>query len=409
MNSKQQDWIHAVEELLTESRKIPMWGKTPFIDFHKLSMQIAKAMNMPSFHVTQGTPSWVDASVLKEKEKTTSSIFISLSHLEGHIVWMMSEKERSLLCYHLLLSQGIKGALSKSFQEGFYQYLLVEALHNFDACHFFDDVHPSFKEGSIANESYCLIAINIKVKEISFTAHIAISSTLQRSLIRHYQNTLRPMTDSPLSKDLKLTMNLQVGSVTLTTKQWRSLDVGDFILLDHCSYDPIEQKGSVILLLNDTPILRGRLKKNTVKIQDFAFYYEEKQSMTDENQPFDESFSPDELSEEKIPEDTSNDEALFSEEESVNDQHMWSEEAAQKGSMEKIISSREIPLTLTVEVDRLHMTLGKLLELSPGNVLELSVRPEQGVSVMVGGKKVAHGEIVKIGDALGLKILKIAH
>ncbi|NDE82905.1 MAG: YscQ/HrcQ family type III secretion apparatus protein, partial [Chlamydiia bacterium] len=49
----------------------------------------------------------------------------------------------------------------------------------------------------------------------------------------------------------------------------------------------------------------------------------------------------------------------------------------------------------------------QLLELRPGNVLDLQVKPEQGVYVTVGGKRIARGELIKLGDVLGLKILKI--
>ena len=86
---------------------------------------------------------------------------------------------------------------------------------------------------------------------------------------------------------------------------------------------------------------------------------------------------------------------------------LHSEEPGTNATTEKLISSQKIPLTLVIEVDRIRMSLDKLLQLAPGNVLDLSVRPEQGVYVTIGGKKVAHGEIIKLGDALGLKILQL--
>jgi flagellar motor switch protein FliN/FliY len=53
------------------------------------------------------------------------------------------------------------------------------------------------------------------------------------------------------------------------------------------------------------------------------------------------------------------------------------------------------------------MNLEKLLQLQPGNVLDLNVRPEQGVSVTLNGKRVARAELVKLGDVLGIKILHL--
>jgi len=45
-------------------------------------------------------------------------------------------------------------------------------------------------------------------------------------------------------------------------------------------------------------------------------------------------------------------------------------------------------------------------ELSPGNVIELGVQPEQGVSLVIDGKVVGRGELLQVGDILGVKILE---
>ena len=60
-----------------------------------------------------------------------------------------------------------------------------------------------------------------------------------------------------------------------------------------------------------------------------------------------------------------------------------------------------------MEIGRLKINLDKLLHLKPGNVLELSVRPEQGVDLSIGGKKMAKAELIKLGDVLGVKILHL--
>ena len=75
--------------------------------------------------------------------------------------------------------------------------------------------------------------------------------------------------------------------------------------------------------------------------------------------------------------------------------------------MEKMISAHDIPVILTVEVARLRMSVEKLLQIKPGNTLELATHPEQGVDLSINGKRIAKGELVKIGEALGVKILQI--
>lgn len=408
MNTKKEEWIKTLHHVLEESKQIPMWGKAPSIDLKKISSSLSQSMKIPALSAQADAPTWIDADTMKRQIQNKSSSFFQLSHLPGQLIWIMSEQEQKLLSYHLLSSQGIKGALSTSFQQGFYKYLLMQAMHHFDESRCLGDLHPSMTNGSVEDDNFCLFPVRIHVKDMSFSAQMAVSSSLQKSLQRHYNETPISLADGQFPSDLELSIALQVGRVTLSVKQLRSVKTGDFIILDHCSYDPILQKGSVTLLLEQTPILHGKLKKSSIKIQDFAYYYEEEKSMTDQDKSFDDSFSPDDLSEKENPEEFSGAESFLGEEEEETKEHMWSEGAPQKGSLEKMIPTNEIPLTLTIEVDRMRMSLGKLLELSPGNILELSARPEQGVSVTVGGKKIAHGEIVKIGDALGLKILKIA-
>ena len=106
-----------------------------------------------------------------------------------------------------------------------------------------------------------------------------------------------------------------------------------------------------------------------------------------------EHFEPEDLSSTEIEEETPNEE-----------EHLW---ATHSNSVEKLISPQEIPLTLSVEVARLQISLEKLLQLSPGNILELPTRPEQGVDVVIEGKKVAKAELIKLGEMLGIKILKL--
>ena len=108
----------------------------------------------------------------------------------------------------------------------------------------------------------------------------------------------------------------------------------------------------------------------------------------------------------KKPEDEEQPEfdAFSSNESETDENHLWT---AENGNVEKIFSTEEIPLMLSVEVGKLQINLEKLLQLSPGNVLELPVRPEQGVDLMLHGKKVAKAELIKIGEMLGVRILQL--
>jgi flagellar motor switch protein FliN len=69
------------------------------------------------------------------------------------------------------------------------------------------------------------------------------------------------------------------------------------------------------------------------------------------------------------------------------------------------VPPKDIPMTITVEAGRLEMSAEKLIALRPGNMLELPSRPETGVSLVVNGKRVGKGELIRIGETLGVRIL----
>jgi len=53
------------------------------------------------------------------------------------------------------------------------------------------------------------------------------------------------------------------------------------------------------------------------------------------------------------------------------------------------------------------MTVQTLLDLNPGNLLELDVHPESGVDLVVNGSRIGKGELLQIGDTLGVRILEL--
>lgn len=67
----------------------------------------------------------------------------------------------------------------------------------------------------------------------------------------------------------------------------------------------------------------------------------------------------------------------------------------------------EIPLSVVVEVGRLRMSMQTLMDLKPGNLVELDVMPESGIDLVVNGSRVAKGELLQVGDNLGIRILEL--
>jgi flagellar motor switch protein FliN/FliY len=67
----------------------------------------------------------------------------------------------------------------------------------------------------------------------------------------------------------------------------------------------------------------------------------------------------------------------------------------------------DVPVTLSLEVGRTEMSVGKLLRLSQGAVVELDRNAGEPLDVMVNGALVAHGEIVVINDKFGIRLIDV--
>ncbi|RSC26952.1 YscQ/HrcQ family type III secretion apparatus protein [Pseudomonas putida] len=68
----------------------------------------------------------------------------------------------------------------------------------------------------------------------------------------------------------------------------------------------------------------------------------------------------------------------------------------------------ELQLKLVCQVGSVELSLAQLRELGVGSVLELAPRMHEGVDLMINGRRVGQGQLVKIGDGLGVRLLSFA-
>jgi len=74
---------------------------------------------------------------------------------------------------------------------------------------------------------------------------------------------------------------------------------------------------------------------------------------------------------------------------------------------EKLKKFLDLPLVVEVVVGSTTLTLGEILNLGPGSVVELNNMIDEPVDIKVNGKLVAKGEIVVVEDKFGVKITDI--
>lgn len=67
-----------------------------------------------------------------------------------------------------------------------------------------------------------------------------------------------------------------------------------------------------------------------------------------------------------------------------------------------------VPLHLSVVVGTCTMSIGEILKLGTGSVVELDRDVTQPVDLLVNDRPIARGEIVAIDEAFGLRITELA-
>lgn len=67
----------------------------------------------------------------------------------------------------------------------------------------------------------------------------------------------------------------------------------------------------------------------------------------------------------------------------------------------------DIPVVLSMEIGQTRMTIGEVLKLGKGSVVELQRMADEPLDVLVNGTLVAHGEAVVIGERFGVRLTDV--
>ncbi|MBN1627567.1 MAG: flagellar motor switch protein FliN [Deltaproteobacteria bacterium] len=67
----------------------------------------------------------------------------------------------------------------------------------------------------------------------------------------------------------------------------------------------------------------------------------------------------------------------------------------------------DIPLEITVELGSSKITIGDLLKLSQGSVVELNKLTDEPLDIYVNKKLMAHGEVVVVNEKFGIRLTNI--
>lgn len=364
-------WLRRIAPELKEMDQIPLFGNAPLFDWSRFSSLLSSRFGIQNFSISAEEQKWLQPDELKKGLGPNLLVIpITVSPLEGTLFWIMSREDISRFTSWMVNGKTRTRALtSEILQEGFYRYLLLESLDAIQGIepltHF--TLHLNEEAPLSEEKGYC-IDMEISFDDRSCWGRLVIPSDFRRSWVQAFSQMASEYYPTELARLTPLILGVKTGSVLLHRSEWDKIKEGDLLLLDKGSYDARHGSGLATLMLGQTPLFNVKIKQNKIELLDYAFYYED--TMQQNQKPLPESNQP---------------------------------EPAEG----EVVAIKELPLYVTVEFARLKMTLDQLMHLNPGNMLDLPIHPDQGVSLTVNGQKVGRAELVYLGETLGLRILEI--
>lgn len=67
----------------------------------------------------------------------------------------------------------------------------------------------------------------------------------------------------------------------------------------------------------------------------------------------------------------------------------------------------DIPVRVSMEVGNTQLTIGRLLKLTRGSVVELNRQAGEPLDVLVNGTLIAHGEVVMVNEKFALRLTDV--
>lgn len=406
MTASNYSWLKVIEPEIAHLQNLSAVGGPSEFSWEELSSQFTEQFDIP-MKIEQGASNWHTSEEVDLLFKRSSLLLhFTLSGLPGQATWLVSKREVAVLMSALLLRQSDPlDYHDEEFQKGFFHFLAVAVTNKLASLGLKGDLGLSTVDTQAYQGNSLSLEVTVHLLETTIVTHLLASEELVKRWKERFASSKRvsPI-PSVAAQNLDMEICFEAGKVTLPFKELQKARLGDFLILDTCTIVPGEDKGRITMTLNGTPIFRGKRKSNKIKVLEYPIYYSVEAPMSKDEELFEEE---EEL--EDQPSHLENQESDLEDQESdledqVEETHS---EVEKSGDASFIERAKDVPITVTIEVGRMQMKLEKLMQMQPGDLLELEVDPEERVNLIMNGRCIGHGELLKLGETLGVRILEI--
>lgn len=405
---------------LKTADEIPLLGNSPPFPLEEVSKQLAILFDRQDLHIACEIPMWRSSDNLMEGLGDDVTVLnILFPTLKGQVCIVIPKEEISVLTA-LLLTKDIYPLpiFDTDLNEGFYRFFAGEVLYHLANLSVMKNFSPVITEQAtrIREDALCM-DLSLQVSEHVVRCRLMISQDFRKSWVayfsHHKEESRSP--SSEVAKKASVILHIKAGETGLSLSEWKQLKLGDILVLDSCSLKGEHFEGRVILVYEDKWVLRAKLKDGTLKILELPLVHEVKTPMAKqkENEFEDELTDIDFLDESTFDEpqksiiEESEETPPTESNEQIVDESIDKAKDVLPSFEREIIPPEKIPLSVVIELGRVSIPVETLLKLEPGNFLEADIYPENGVDLTINGQIVGKGELVRLGEAIGVRILEL--
>jgi len=362
-------WIQRIPQELKAADDTPLLG--PKFDWEALEEALKQKFNIEKLTVQCAPWQWREEKSLFQKMGSKLNFYTFVSPpLEGEIFFALSEDDLNAIVSQLFHHKSRGPALfDEAFQEGLTTFLSLELLDIIEKIPPCDGLSMQSVAPLPPKETMLCQDIIVTMRRKKIFCRLFLS--------KRFRHALHQALPPPPKSDISLDLSLEIGQTTMPIKEWKETSPGDFIVLDRCLMHPHEGLNTLNITLNGHPLFIGKVEDDKIEIGEFFLETTKERDGMEEIQ--------DELEEMEEAE----------------------EEIEEIEESEPLTKVEDVHLPIHVEIGRINLSLEKLEALQPGNFLDLKLPPDSNVDLVCNGNCIARGELVQIGDVLGVRILEI--
>lgn len=380
------DWIESIDPKLFAQIERPNFP-LPTFPWKAFEASLKHLFAQTELHLHHDIRGWKSREEVVNDNQNVLALTLYASPIPKPSIFYIGEMDLKLLATSLFEEEEAVGYfLEKPLIEGFYQFILVTLLNEIDRLSFAENL--SFRLGqsgtlhSLAEEEqYFEIVVRLQLGKREVQGRLLTPLSFYTLWKKHFMQLPLQQFNEALRKKIVCDIALELGYTELAAHDFKNLQLGDLVVLDRATYDPQFKEGFVVLTFNNEALFRGKIQKNGIKILEYPRLEEVTLDMEEEFK-MDASFEEVQEGEEK-------------------------EAGSVNASANASTLLQNLPIQLIIEAGRLKMTYDELEKLTPGKIIEMHLPLEQGVDLVVQGKKIGKGELVKLDEMLAVRITHI--